>query len=827
MFNTLGQFIARYWLFVLAFWLLLFLLVKSLAPPFQSVATSGEFKFLPKDSPSLIAEELFHEKFDKDFIGSLIAIVVSRENRLGGLITDGELKERKKDDGKLSDIGFIENVLKPKIVAIVNPSEIYDEQASEPIVRTENDRHWGKLLQSDDKQASLITVELPTDFLDSQNTALIEKIEDLIFNDKSLNEKMIPGLNLSISGSATVNRDVQVARSISLQSTKTFALVFVVILVIAIYRAPFLALLPLVTGVIASEVAIGLVSGLASMKLINIFSDLEIYITVVTYGAGIGYCLLLISRYKEEIDSGATIEDGILNAIPKVGPPLLASAAASIVGTAMMIFSNFEKFRQAGIGISIGLFFAFLASVTLAPALLRFLGRWVFWPSLRTERVGKKTGWLDSEAPLIGWKDFDWLTTFWDNIGESIKKFPATILFSTIAIMTPFAILGIALFNYLSYSLTDELPAESNSVIGTNVVQNHFPAGTSGPTTILLRNSFIDFTDEQPQEQIRILTEKLQRRHNELKLAEIRSISHPLGVTAPAVAKLEEIRKDIENNSGSTPAQIMWQGLLNKRILKQYVGKETLDKNDVTRIDVIFEDDPYSRDNIKLINSLEDAVKQELPEDLKDETELFFLGTTANIRDLKNVTDHDQLWISIFVIVGVYIIVVALLRKPGNALYLVFSCLLSYFVTLGITFAFFWAMNPTGFEGLDWKVRFFLFTILFSIGQTYNIFLVSRIEEESKSHGSIEGTINALVKTGTILSSCGIIMAGSFAALLTGSLTGMIQLGFALAIGVILNTFIVRTILVPCYKLLINRGKFGSLGQLLGAAPSSPERLET
>jgi RND superfamily putative drug exporter len=165
----------------------------------------------------------------------------------------------------------------------------------------------------------------------------------------------------------------------------------------------------------------------------------------------------------------------------------------------------------------------------------------------------------------------------------------------------------------------------------------------------------------------------------------------------------------------------------------------------------------------------------------------------------------------------VFLILVALLRKPFISFYLIASVFFSYFVTLGATFAVFWWLDGGAFAGLDWKVPMFLFTILIAIGEDYNIFLMTRIEEEQAEHGAVEGVRTALLKTGSIISSCGIIMAGTFFSLiLGGTLVGMQQLGFALSFGVVLDTFVVRPLLVPAYLVLVYGGHFGRVGHLLG-----------
>jgi RND superfamily putative drug exporter len=189
------------------------------------------------------------------------------------------------------------------------------------------------------------------------------------------------------------------------------------------------------------------------------------------------------------------------------------------------------------------------------------------------------------------------------------------------------------------------------------------------------------------------------------------------------------------------------------------------------------------------------------------------VGPTASIRDLKTVTDRDQIHIDLLVLVAVFAILVVLLgvAKWAISLYLIISVFFSYFVTLGVTFAFYYLKDPADFAGLDWKVPMFLFTILMAIGEDYNIFLMTRISEEQERHGPVEGIRIAMFRTGTIISSCGIIMAGTFMSLMFGTLVGLQQLGFALAFGVLLDTFVVRPLLVPAYLILLYQGRFGGL----------------
>ncbi|HSG70952.1 MAG TPA: MMPL family transporter, partial [Planctomycetaceae bacterium] len=286
--------------------------------------------------------------------------------------------------------------------------------------------------------------------------------------------------------------------------------------------------------------------------------------------------------------------------------------------------------------------------------------------------------------------------------------------------------------------------------------------------------------------------------------------------------------------------------LRNKEIRDYFLSKSEKFQDTVTKLEIVFQNDPFSRDSIadfisfrkslrELVDQFDADLKKqhdELRKELEAEgetldemlpeigqTEIFVLGSTASITDLKNVTDRDQIRIDVLVLTSVYVILVILLRKPKICLYLLATVFFTYFVSLGVTFGVFYLLDPAGFAGLDWKVPVFLFTILIAVGEDYNILLITRIEEEQENRGLVEGALLALRKTGSIISSCGIIMAGTFCSLMFGTIVGMQQLGFALAFGVLLDTFVVRPILVPAWLLLLYRRQFGPFNSLLGAPP--------
>jgi len=178
-------------------------------------------------------------------------------------------------------------------------------------------------------------------------------------------------------------------------------------------------------------------------------------------------------------------------------------------------------------------------------------------------------------------------------------------------------------------------------------------------------------------------------------------------------------------------------------------------------------------------------------------------GSSAIVADLRDSSNRDMVRSIVFVLAGILVVLILLLRALVAPLYLILTILLSYGATLGIVRIVF--ADILGQSGVTWWVPIFMFVMLVALGMDYNIFLMGRVKEEVPHFGNREGTRIAVAKTGGIITSAGIIMAGTFAAMMSARLLGLVQIGFAVAVGVLLDTFVVRTSLVPAIAVLLGR----------------------
>jgi len=743
-FQLLGQSTYRYRWVVIVAWLVAVVLLRTLAPAWKDVAIDGDLEHLPADTTIVRGAELSALAFPDDRAKSQMVLVFARR--------DQELTVEDRELAYQSAAKF-QQLDDPTLV------DVWTEKT--PVV--------GNLLQSRSGRAVRVVIRLTNEFMATDNIRLLKEVRQLV---DAVRREAPPGLEIGITGSAAIGGDMLTAAAESVASTHRTTILLVTLTLLIIYRSPWLVLVPLLAIGAAASTSLDLLVLLAQWSLenpttwptIRIFTTTKIFVIVLLFGAGTDYCLFLTARFRELCSAGLNQQTALAKAMQYVGVALVASALTTIVGLAMMGWADFGKFTYSGPAIAIGLAVTLLASLTLVPALLA--------TQLGT-RLGQQAE--ASESP------------FWQRLADFVLGRPVAILGVSLLLLIPLAAAGLSVD--VTYDLLRELGPDRVSRHGTELLREHFPPGEIGPLVVLAQLPSGKLDTLEGQFRIAELAKPL----DELPgIDQVRSLYQPTGDPPGAV--------QVFSSKGLLALAAKGSPLTQAAFVSQ--AGELAGK--VTRLFLILSHEPFSAQAVQTCDAVEQTLNQlrQDPNSSWHKATFELIGPTSGIRDLERVTRADRRLIQVLVAAAVLIVMIALLRRPLVCCYLIATVVFSYLVTLGITDFTFHLLRGHDYVGLDWKVPLFLFVILVAVGQDYNIYLVSRVLEEQQRHGPREGLRRALVQTGGIITSCGMIMAGTFVSMLTAEMNGMVELGFALSLGILLDTFVVRTILVPAFLAL-------------------------
>jgi putative drug exporter of the RND superfamily len=753
MFLPIGRFAANHPWLVCSAWLITALALKGIAPTWDSRSQDDDIRFLPERCACVRGYHLMQQAFPQDVSASRLVFAVERQD---APLTEADLELI----GQLTDDLESLRIAKPEL------------QIGK--LCSCRDGLIGCRLLSADKRCALIQVPLGTPFLAVQTASAVDAAHQVL---KKRMQAAGPGApTLYATGSAGIGHDLVTAASESLDGTTWATIALVVVVLLLVYRAPLLALVPLVTIAVSVWVSMQFLALMTLIPGVHLVNVSKVFAVVILYGAGTDYCLFLIARYREELVAGHPIPSALGMSVGAVGAALAASAGTVMCGLGLMGTAEFAKIRYVGPAIALSLGVALLASLTLTPALLRLAGPKAFWP-MPAPRPARRSRFAE-DADERG---------IWSFISHAVAARPVLTLAVSVLLLAPLAVYGYGV--QPNYRPTSELSNTSDSVLGLAAIQRHFPVGETGPLTVLL-TSYSNWQEPVARAELDHLSKGFGRLPG---VAEVRSFTQPLGKPLPASLDKAGSIGDL-----FAPAR--------KAAVAHYLGKTLTQGAEVftTRIDLILTTDPFDPASARTMQLVQKWLADELPRLMpvtKIRGEIF--GVTANSVDLALVTESDRLRVNLLILAGIFLILLVLVRRPGFALYLLVTVLFSYFATLGATrlAGILWTGKP--FDLVDWRVPFFLFTILVAVGEDYNILLVTRALQERAFFGDREGMRRALARTGGTITSCGLIMAGTFATLMLANLGTLRQIGFALVFGVLLDTFIVRPVLVPAFAMLV------------------------
>ncbi|MER7009447.1 MMPL family transporter [Dactylosporangium sp. NPDC000555] len=492
--------------------------------------------------------------------------------------------------------------------------------------------------------------------------------------------------------------------------------VVVVVILLVTYRSPLLWLLPVISSGVALVVAQGVIYLLARHAGLIVNAQSAGILTVLVFGAGTDYALLLIARYREELRRHGDRHEAMAEALHRAGPAIVASAATVVLGMLCLLLAETDATKGLGPVAAIGIAVGLAVMLTLLPVLLTICGRWIFWP-LRP-RVG-------SPEPTT--------TGLWARVGARIGRRPRAVWIVTAAVLA-FAAIGIVQLGATGLTNKESFRGTQDSIVGEEVLARHGAAAAGTPVVVI-----------------------------------------------GAAAKSDEIRAAVAGTSGLDPAAVT---ALPPRNGHAYINAYLADEAD-------------SAAAYATVDRLRDRVHAIPGADAK------VGGTTAINLDVRRAAKYDRDVIIPVVLAVVLLILVALLRSIVAPLVLIATVVLSFGAAMGISALVF--RHVFGFAGTDTSFPLFVFVFLVALGIDYNIFLMTRVREESPRHGTRRAALVGLAATGGVITSAGLVLAGTFAVLATLPLTAFAEIGFAVAFGVLLDTIIVRSVLVTALNLDLGR----------------------
>jgi RND superfamily putative drug exporter len=523
-----------------------------------------------------------------------------------------------------------------------------------------------------------------------------------------LAEHRRPGLHSYVTGPGGIAADLEQVAEDAGKTLLIATLSLVLLLLLLVYRAPVLALLPLLTVGIAYLIAIGVTYLLIESGLITVNVEGTFLLLVLIFGAGTDYSLLLIHRYREELDRGSAPGAALPAALVESVRPIAASAGTVIAAMLVLLVADLESTRWLGPILAIGVAVMLAAALTLLPAVLSLLGARAFW-------LGPAKGAGEGSR-------------CWARVAGFVRRRPRSIVVVVLAALVVLSLGNLVDHGTIGFGEGETHPTESSR--GTEVLDEHFPPGLGSPLTAV-----VDIAEAE---------------------AAVKGLEG-----LPSV----KLAVPIPPSSISTEAAVA----------------------------IVLRGNPYSGEAADLVKGIRDELQDVAPSALVG-------GIPAENYDVEQTNARDTRLIVPLVLLVVGLILALVLRALAAPGYLMATVVASFAATLGLmTFAF---TELFGSSGLAFNLVLLSFIFLVALGVDYNIFLMTRAREEAVGPGTREGILVALENTGGVVTGAGLILAGTFATLTLLPLEELVQIGATVAIGVLLDTFVVRALLIPAITYL-------------------------
>ena len=536
-------------------------------------------------------------------------------------------------------------------------------------------------------------------------------LDDLITDLRSAaTENLPPDLRAQVTGGPAFGADIANSFSGANFTLLAVTALVVAVLLIVTYRSPILWLVPLAVIGFADRFATTVGTVLAQATGLSFDGSTSGITSVLVFGAGTNYALLLISRYREELRRESDHRRALRNAVRHAGPAIVASNATVVLSLLTLLLAILPSTRSLGALAAAGLVVAAVFVLFVLPPLLALFGPKLFWPFAPKE--------TDRDTTTEG---------VWHSVAAGVAKRPVVTASVTIAALLACCA---ALFGtQIGLSQTEQFRVTAESVEGFDTLSQHFPAGSADPITVLAP------TDE---------------------------VDSVIGIVE-GVGGVVSVDRVADSDTG------------------------------LTRLSVVTDAAPASDASFTVVENLRSA--------LSDVDGARVGGSDAKALDTTDASARDRLVVIPAILVVVLAVLVLLLRAVVAPLILVATTVLSAVAAIGIGS---WvSLHIFGFPALDDNTPLFAFLFLVALGVDYTIFLVTRTREETHLHGTRSAIVRAVSATGGVITSAGIVLAAVFCVLGVLPLITLTQLGIIVGLGILLDTFVVRTVVIPALFTLI------------------------
>jgi RND superfamily putative drug exporter len=741
-FNGLGRFSVRFRWFIVVVWIIGTAASVHFLPSLASQVNNDNSAFLPNSAPSTIAGNLAEPLVGKASLEPVIIIGISQHSQINAADTEA--------------IGRLAVAAKrvPNVVAV-------------QYVGTSPDGHAVQLVA----EANVAGFSPgPSEDVVNGLTADFGKVG------------APPGLQFHLAGVVATNVAQQKQSSTTGNKTQLLSILFIIVLLLFVFRsilAPFVTLLP---AAIVLQLSGSLIGELGSHGL-KISQITQLLLIVLILGAGTDYGLFLVFRVREGLRSGLPAHEAVSRAVARVGESITASAGTVILALLTLLFASFGIYHDLGVPLAIGIAVMLVAGVTLLPALLAILGRAVFWP-----------------AKIVpGELNESW----WGKIAQRVIRRPAHTLVTGLVVFGALAF-GALLYTPAGFGGATDAPSGSDAAAGNAALMRYFPEASSNPTNLIVELAAPVWKDPSA----------VVAAQNQLQATRLfNALPGPLDPTGVAIppATYVSLHAALGNPkllpslpaTGSPGAKVPIALYDFYRATARFVSP---DGRTIQFEAGLRAGDASSTPALNAVPAIRAALTR--VQHNIGATASGVAGEAPALYDVSSISDTDLIHIVPIAIIAIGLLLALVLRSLIAPLYLIASVMLSYLAALGLSSIIFIKLAGSG--GLTFLLPFLMFIFLLALGEDYNILVMTRIREEAHERHLRDAVVIAVGASGPTITSAGLVLAGTFMvlAITAGGQPGGSQIrdiGIGLALGILMDTFLVRSLLVPSTVSLLGR----------------------